>query len=1042
MSISRPVPRLTIFAIILTLAVVLPLAADSMEPSRVLTVDGTATQVRLLSGDRTYQASLDGGRTWSRTLPRRSTIELAGVSFDPLAGEAPEMDGLLRSVSGNRAFIVQFITPPLPGFREAIGRLGGKTHRYLPHQALIVLIDPGRLGELSDLPFVRWVGPWHPDFKLDDGLVRMLSAGPVDTAPRRYSIMALERGPAMQQALADRIARSGGRVELTVPQGYRLEATLTPAQLLDLARADEVLHIDRWSPPQPDMNNARAIGGANWIENMGGYTGQGVRGEVMDGGLRTTHQDFQGNPPIYHGATWNDPYHGTQTYGICFGDGTGNANARGLLPDGQGVFASYNRLGNRYTHTARLTDPDGDYRCVFQSNSWGDSQTTQYNNSSAEMDDILFLNDILITQSQSNLGSRSSRPQAWAKNIVSVGGVYHRDTLTRNDDAWSNGASIGPATDGRIKPDFCHFYDDTLTVGYNGDTSYDYGFGGTSGATPITAGHFGLLYQMWADGIFTGSPGAGADVFDARPHMTTAKALMINTASPYDFSGDDHDLARIHQGWGLAHVGDLYNLAEESGWQLPLVIDESQIIEPFEIHSYRMTVGAGDWFKVTMVYADPMGTPGAGQHRINDLSIRVTGPGGEYYGNRGLRTGNWSADVGEVPNDFDTVENVFLQSPAAGEWLIEVMADEIIEDSHVETAGLDADYALVVTGPVVVAGHGAPTILVGPGPAQPNGTFVRGFQTDGTAIATLDFDAYPGIEGYGTRVATADLNGNGGQSIITGPGPGPGHPPMVRGWNLDGSAIPGAEFMAYGVPAFGVNVSAGDLDGDGMDEIVTGAGPGAVYGPHVRGWNVDGGAAAAMPGVSFLAYGTHKWGVNAVCGDIDGDGHDEIITGAGPGPVFGPHVRGWNVDGGAATPIPGISYFAYGTPRWGVNVTTGDIDGDGMDEIVTGAGPGTIFGPHVRAWNYDGTALAAIPGVSFFAYGVQQWGVRVTTGDVDGDGIDEMVTSPGPGPIFTAHIRGWNYDGLALAAMPSLSFIAFNDVGYRHGADTAVGLLE
>jgi len=1029
------------FALMAALAAVLfitmPAAAE------LLRVDGSDTLVRLLPAEKAYRVSHDNGRSWGSRLERQDAILLAAGAFDPLAGERPDVPAGLSAAAGSRTFIVQFVTHPLEAYRKAIRDLGGETHRFMPWQALLVSIDPAKLDALTALPFVTWAGPWHPAFKLEQPLVEMLSNGTPDPAPRRYSVMALERGPAMQQSLSERIRLSGGTVELTIPQGYRLEATLTPAQLLDLARADEVLYIDRWSPPEHDMNNVREIGGANHIETVAGYTGEGVRAEVMDNGLRTSHQDFQGRPPILHGQNWSDYYHGTQTYGINFGDGTGNANARGLVPDAQGIFASYNRVSNRYTHTAELVDPGDNYRAVYQSNSWGNSPSTNYNTTSAEMDDILFLNDILVTQSQSNNGNRSSRPQAWAKNIVSVGGVYHHNTLTRSDDNWGNGASIGPASDGRIKPDLCHFYDDTLTTGYSGDTSYDSDFGGTSGATPITAGHFGLMFQMWADGVFAGSPGAGADVFDARPHMTTAKALMINTASPYDFSGDDHDLARIHQGWGLPHVGDLYDEAQSHGWRLPLIIDETEIIAPAETHSFTVTVPAGaDRFKVTMVYADPMGNPGAAMARINDLTLRVSGPGGVYYGNRGLRSGNWSEDVGDYPNDFDTVENVFIQDPAAGTWLIEIRADEIIEDSHPETAALDADYALVVSGPVTVGGGGSdPTILVGPGPMAGNGTEVRGYSTGGAATG-LTFDAYPALAGFGTRVAAGRIVNAGLASIVTGPGPGTDHPPLVRAWAADGSAVPGVEFLAYGVDAWGVNVACGDIDGDGYDEIVTGAGPGAVFGPHVRGWNVDGGTAAAMPGVSFLAYGTPRWGVNATCADIDGDGYDEIVTGAGPGAVFGPHVRGWNVDGGAAAPIPGISYFAYGTLKWGVNLAGGDIDGDGIDEIITGAGPGAVFGPHVRGWNYDGGSLAAIPAVSFFAYGTNQFGVNVSAADVDGDGIDEIITSPGPGPGFTAHIRGWNYDGLAIAAIPSLSFRAFDDTSYDGGAVTAVGVLE
>jgi hypothetical protein len=335
----------------------------------------------------------------------------------------------------------------------------------------------------------------------------------------------------------------------------------------------------------------------------------------------------------------------------------------------------------------------------------------------------------------------------------------------------------------------------------------------------------------------------------------------------------------------------------------------------------------------------------------------------------------------------------------------------------------------------------APALIVGPGPGPDNPTDVRGFTVGGTLLAGTDFDAYDALEGYGTRVAAGDLFGTGLDLLVTGPGPGSDHPPLVRAFTGYGTLVPDLSFTAYGVNKFGVNVSCGDLDGDGDDEIVTGAGPGEVFGPHVRGWSAGNDGVSPVAGVSFLAYGTNKFGVNAVCGDIDGDGMDEIVTGAGPGAVFGPHVRGWNVDGGAAAPIPGISFFAYGTLKWGVNVTCADIDGDGMDEILSGAGPGSVFGPHVRGWNYDGGTLTPIPGVSFQAYGTNQFGVRVSGGDLDGDGIDEINTTPGPGQVFASHVRGWNYDGTALAAMPSISFFAF-DASLHYGADAAVATIH
>ena len=332
-----------------------------------------------------------------------------------------------------------------------------------------------------------------------------------------------------------------------------------------------------------------------------------------------------------------------------------------------------------------------------------------------------------------------------------------------------------------------------------------------------------------------------------------------------------------------------------------------------------------------------------------------------------------------------------------------------------------------------------PVILAGPGPGQNNPTWVKGFDVNGNHNGTTSFTAYPGLDGYGTRLAAGDLGGNGPKEVVTGPGPGPNHPPRVRAFSGDGTPLSTVDFLAYGVNKYGVNVCCGDIDGDGFDEIVTGPGPGAVFGPHVRGWDVDGGTASGIPAVNFFAYGTKKFGVNVTCGDIDGDGFDEIVTGAGPGAVFGPHVRGFNFDNTPAVePIPGVSFFAYGTKKFGVNLCCGDIDGDGYEEIVTGAGPGVVFGPHFRGWNYDGgTETLPIPGVSKMAYGTRKWGVRVTMGDVDADGIDEIITTPGPGAVFGPHVRGWNYDDKELESISSINFFAF-DTSYRYGADAAV----
>jgi hypothetical protein len=102
--------------------------------------------------------------------------------------------------------------------------------------------------------------------------------------------------------------------------------------------------------------------------------------------------------------------------------------------------------------------------------------------------------------------------------------------------------------------------------------------------------------------------------------------------------------------------------------------------------------------KVTMVYPDPPGTTSSTLHRINDLNLKVTSPSGTiYWGNNGLAAGNWSTSGGSA-NTKDTVENVFVQSPQAGTWSIEVRAAEINQDAHLATPEADAVFALVATG--------------------------------------------------------------------------------------------------------------------------------------------------------------------------------------------------------------------------------------------------------------------------------------------------------------------------------------------------------
>lgn len=664
----------------------------------------------LENGERApfYSISLDGGQSFVRTVQPSYELGLRYAVFDPLAGE-PFVEPLLKASGDTHLYIIQFVTQPLQEFNDAITGYGGLIRHYIAQYAYLVEMDTSVRSLVESLPYVRWVGLYHPAYRLEEFMLENIETASLSYPLQRYNIQV--HSVEQKSIVSDRITTLGGVVNSADAGKVLLEATLTPDQLFTVIRWDEVLFVDRWSAYEADMDIAREIGGANYIETVAGYNGSGVRGEVFDAGFNLNHVDFASRPLIQHGTVGSNS-HGASTSGICFGDGTGNPQGRGLLPAGQGIVGDYNYIGltgtSRYTHTGELVEAP--YFGVFETASVGSDRTTQYTTISADTDTALFDFDVVHCQSQSNAGTQMSRPQAWAKNIVSGGGVYHQDTLTKTDDEWDYGASIGPATDGRIKPDFCHFYDNIFTVGYPGTTSYTSTFGGTSGATPIIAGHFGLFFQMWSDGIFGNEVTPGGTVFENRPHMTTAKAMMINTADQYPFNGTAHDLTRMHQGWGLPSVKNLYDLRDNF-----YIIDESDVLDPFDVATHTVVVPADSpYLKVTMTYADPAGNPGTPtQHRINDVTVKVISPSQvTYWGNYGLLTAVWSQPDG-TPDTKDTVECVFVQNPEPGAWTIQVSADELIQDGHVETPELDVDYALVVS--PVLSGPAQPQIT---GPSQ------------------------------------------------------------------------------------------------------------------------------------------------------------------------------------------------------------------------------------------------------------------------------------------------------------------------------------
>ncbi|MFO0809265.1 MAG: choice-of-anchor Q domain-containing protein [Gemmataceae bacterium] len=297
-----------------------------------------------------------------------------------------------------------------------------------------------------------------------------------------------------------------------------------------------------------------------------------------------------------------------------------------------------------------------------------------------------------------------------------------------------------------------------------------------------------------------------------------------------------------------------------------------------------------------------------------------------------------------------------------------------------------------------LANNGGPTQthLILAGSAAVNAGRAADAVDANNAVLTTDQRGLPRMFGAevdigAVELQTANPNPNpnpnpGGGGEIFALGAGPGGAPIVR---IIDTATRKArfEFAAFN-QAFvgGVNVATGgDITGDGQGDFVVAAGSGG--GPHVKVY--DGVTGRLFR--EFFAYdAAFTGGVNVAFLDMNGDGLADIVTGAGAG--GGPHVKVFSGKDNSLL----ANFFAYDTKfTGGVSVGAGDLNGDALPEVVTGAGAGG--GPHVRAFDLlRKNAVVA----DFFAYDPAfRGGINVAVADVNNDGQEDILTAPKKGGV-------------------------------------------
>ncbi|AWM37642.1 beta strand repeat-containing protein [Gemmata obscuriglobus] len=239
-----------------------------------------------------------------------------------------------------------------------------------------------------------------------------------------------------------------------------------------------------------------------------------------------------------------------------------------------------------------------------------------------------------------------------------------------------------------------------------------------------------------------------------------------------------------------------------------------------------------------------------------------------------------------------------------------------------------------------------------------------------TAVAS--FRPYAGYQG-GVSVAVGDVTGDGVADIVTGATALSPHVKVFDGVTFKEIR----SFFAFTNFASGVSVAVGDLDNDGKSEIIVGAG---TLAPHVKVFD----ATTLQERASFYAFTLTTGapiasGITVAAGDTDGDGRAEIVVGA----TVAPHVKTFDLAGNTLRSflVPNLP------PDTGISVGTGDLDGDKRAELLVGARVGgqavtTVFQGEAAIGQFSSGAVATTP--------------RVAGTDRDGDGKDELILTLGP----------------------------------------------
>jgi hypothetical protein len=252
-------------------------------------------------------------------------------------------------------------------------------------------------------------------------------------------------------------------------------------------------------------------------------------------------------------------------------------------------------------------------------------------------------------------------------------------------------------------------------------------------------------------------------------------------------------------------------------------------------------------------------------------------------------------------------------------------------------------------------------------------------------------------DAFGAALATiGDVNGDGVPDVVGGM---PRHD--AGGTNAGGALVlSGADgsilLQLLGASAgdqFGAALgSSGDVNGDGTPDVIVGAPHSSAGGPNSGQARVHSGVDGSVLWTFVGSAGAELGSGVSGAGDVDGDGLADLIVGAPHDGVAGTNAGAAFVFAGADGAL--LHTFPGGAPGAlaGASVVSlGDVNSDGMADVAVGAPMGAAGFGEVRVYSGgDGFLLYSLVGTA--PSGGKFFGICVTSiGDLDGDAVRELA---------------------------------------------------